>query len=187
MKVNDWYGRRFSQWIEMRLRNHFKDEWMLNHPPSNFEYLVNYAQKHKFMCSKSEYVIANRLRALGLPMAHQAIFFNRFIVDLYLPGARTIIEIDGLYHDLESQKIKDNDRDAVFYEFGFDVHRWSSHLTDAALETKILAFRKAYSRFAKPYRLKPLVRPHSEEKATVEGLVKKALHLKKRGPVRITV
>lgn len=180
MKVNQWHGRRFSQWIEMNLRKHFGDEWMLNNPPSNFEVLQKYSQSHKFACSEFEYVIGNKLRARGLLVAHQVIYFNRYIADLALPSANTIIEIDGLYHDHPFQRLKDDIRDKVFYKFGFDVHRIKVSMSPSELDMKISNLAKAYKWHAKDYRLKPLVRPVAIEKITPQGIIQKALNLKKR-------
>jgi len=164
----------------MTLRKKFGDEWMLDNPPANFEVLQSYAQKMRFNCANIEYQIGNRLRSKGLPIEHQVIYFNRYIADLALPKARTIIEIDGLYHSHESQFKKDLNRDKVFNAFGFDVHRWPTNLSPISLQTKIDCFAKAYNRFSKGYKLKPLVRPPSIEKITTDGLIQKALMLKAR-------
>lgn len=180
MKANQWYGRRFSQWIELSLRRKFGDEWMLNNPPANFEVLQKYAQSHKYHCSEFEYFIANKLRARGLPIDHQVIYFNRYISDLALVSAKTVIEIDGLYHGHSYQKSKDENRDKVFESFGFDIHRikTTSHSDDINFEIECLIRR--YGRHAKAYRLKPLTRPVAIESISATGLIQKALALKKR-------
>ncbi len=165
----------------MTLRKKFGDEWMLDNPPANFEVLQKYSQKMRFDCANIEYQIANRLRNYGLPIEHQVIYFNRYIADLALPSARTIIEIDGLYHTHPHQFKKDENRDKVFNSFGFDVHRWPSNLSPSDLAMKIDCFVKAYRRHSKNYRLKPIVRPNAIEKITTDGLIQKALALKIKG------
>ncbi|NDG27592.1 MAG: DUF559 domain-containing protein [Proteobacteria bacterium] len=176
MHKNKWMGRRFNQWIENNLRQMFGDEWMLDNPPANFEVLLNYSTKLKQTCGSYEYSIANRLRKLGLPIEHQAIYFNRYIADLTLFEARTIIELDGPEHQFKKEK--DQTRDEVFIRFGFDVHRWPMPMKTEDLDRKILSFFKAYRRFAKNYPLKPLVRSPLLEKAYPNGLVQRALNLK---------
>jgi very-short-patch-repair endonuclease len=180
MKANQWYGRRFSQWIEVSLRKKFGDEWMLENPPANFEVLQKYAQTHKVTCTDFEYQIANRLRANGLPIDHQVIYFNRYIADLALVPARTIIEIDGIYHDHSYQKSKDQNRDKVFDSFGFDVHRIKMNLSPEDLKFELQCFARQYQRHARGYRLKPLTRPVSIEKISANGMIQKALALKSR-------
>lgn len=178
MKVNQWYGRKFSQWIEIRLRNKFGDEWFLENPPSNFLILQEYSQRLRYECSEIEYSITNRIRKLGIPVAHQVIFFNRYIADIALPGARTIIEIDGGYHSHPDQKKRDVIRDSVFHTFGFDVHRWSTSFSQDEWNTKIECFVKAYKRHKSDRELKPLTRPVSIEKITPNGWIQKSLALK---------
>lgn len=179
-RTNQWYGRRYSQWIELNLRKKFGDNWLLDNPPANFEVLQKYAQEHRFSCHPMEYSIANLLRKKGIPISHQVIYFNRYIADLALEPARTIIEIDGPYHHLESQKTKDAARDKVFQAFGFDVHRWPMNLSQEDIAFKVDDFARAHRRYAKSYPLKPICRPATIEKIFPDGIVQKALALKAR-------
>lgn len=180
MRRNQWMGRKYSQWIEEELRAKFGREWMIEHPPANFEILQKYAEKHRVECPEYEYTLANHLRRRGLPIEHQVIYFNRYIVDLALINARTIIELDGEYHRQKSQIIKDEARDKIFISFGFDVHRWTLPMTTEQTEIKCNAFAKAYKRFSKAYSIPLIKRPTIVEKISIDGLVQRALALKKR-------
>ena len=46
-----------------------------------------------------------------------------YYTDFCIKSKKVIIEIDGGYHSLESQKIKDQDRDAAFKSIGYEVIR----------------------------------------------------------------
>lgn len=50
-----------------------------------------------------------------------------YFADIYLPGLKTIVEIDGDYHYAKCQKRKDNNRSAGIWRMGYHVVRLSNH------------------------------------------------------------
>lgn len=180
MLRNQWMGRKFSQQTEEKLRQKFGPQWMIENPPANFEILQRYAEEHRVKCAEYEYSVLNALRRLGLPVEHQVIYFNRYIADIALISANTIIELDGGYHETSVQKTKDAVRDSVFIKFGFDVHRWSVPMRENDFVLKTQSFAKAYRRHTKSYSLRPAKRPSIVEKIHINGLLQKALDLRKR-------
>ncbi len=177
---NKWMGKKFHQWIETIIISKKGLDWWAEHKPADFVVLQSYAQELLFKCSEYEYTIANKIRSYGIPVELQVVYLNRFIADIALMEAKVIIELDGKYHDIPRQTEKDKERDELFRLFGFTVIRWKLPMSEQDLEQKIQYFVRAYKRFNRGYKLRPLVRPGSIEKITAAGLVQKALMLKKR-------
>ena len=111
---NKWMGRRYHQWIELKLIKHKGNEWWMENMPADFNFLLKAAQANKFACPEYEYRVLNDLRSHGLAMQHQVIYLNRFIADLALPDSRTILELDGPYHEHKIQAEKDEVRKELF-------------------------------------------------------------------------
>lgn len=179
-KVNRWMGVKFRNWIEAKIVEKKGWEFVNQYPPADFSLLLKYAQQSKFTCPEYEYKILNDLRAHGLPVEHQVIYLNRFIADIAIPELRVILELDGPYHRHQNQQMKDKDRKELFMMFGFTYHQWQMPMSEMDYQRKLGCFVKAYAHILKPYPLKPIKRPPAVEKATSQGLVQKALNLKKR-------
>ena len=179
MLINRWMGRKFHQIVESKIIDHKGRPWWINNMPCNFTMLLEYAQQNRFRCPEYEYKVANDIRAHGLPMEHQVIYLNRYIADLALPRAKLILELDGPSHDHKLQQDKDAVRKELFNLFGFTYVTWKMPMSRDEYDKKMSYFVKAYIDYAQPLPLRPLTRPHSIEKATPEGMVQKALKLKK--------
>ena len=52
---------------------------------------------------------------------------ENYIVDFYIPTAKTVIELDGTQHEAREHKKADEERDAVLAEYGIKVLRYSNH------------------------------------------------------------
>ena len=51
---------------------------------------------------------------------------QNYIVDFYIPKAKTVIEIDGIQHLKPEHKTKDNFRDTNLSQFGISVLRYKN-------------------------------------------------------------
>lgn len=76
--------------------------------------------------TESEQVAYEWFRRNGVNFEPQKVLFG-WIVDAYLPESRTVIEIDGWYHEPIGQKDKDLCRDAVFRSREYRVFRFSDY------------------------------------------------------------
>jgi len=50
---------------------------------------------------------------------------NRYIVDFYCKPLNLVIEVDGLYHEWDKQKIKDKERQQILEEMGLNFLRFT--------------------------------------------------------------
>ena len=50
---------------------------------------------------------------------------GKYIVDFYCKPLKLVIEVDGGYHEEESQKIKDSERQQVLEEIGLNFLRFA--------------------------------------------------------------
>ena len=57
-------------------------------------------------------------------IVRQFIIDDKYIVDIYIPEKKLIIEVDGKYHDTEEQKIKDKTREDYIKKAGFEIIRF---------------------------------------------------------------
>ena len=59
---------------------------------------------------------------------------NRFIADFYCHQAKLVIEVDGLYHNDEDQKIYDEGRCQEFREFGIEILRFTNEEVESNID-----------------------------------------------------
>lgn len=93
--------------------------------------LTNWAKKNQVSAIKSITLFENKVyKALKNTFKNRLKRQQPFIIDgkvyytdFCIKSKKVIIEIDGGYHSLESQKIKDKDRDAAFKSIGYEVIR----------------------------------------------------------------
>ena len=52
--------------------------------------------------------------------------FGRFIADFYCDDARLLVELDGSIHNNDSQRIRDEERDAISTQLGLTVLRFTN-------------------------------------------------------------
>jgi very-short-patch-repair endonuclease len=77
---------------------------------------------------------------------------GRYIVDFYCKPLKLVIEIDGVYHFEEEQKVKDNDRQKLLEEMGLYFLRFSEQqirkdmdIVLKEIENYIVEFKKRHS------------------------------------------
>lgn len=81
-------------------------------------------------CSDAEKAAYNNLVKLGYsPIKQFPIWTGRkiYFADLYIPKWRLIVEIDGGYHLMQSQRRKDKNRSSGLWRLGYHVARLSNH------------------------------------------------------------
>lgn len=74
-----------------------------------------------------------RLKPLGFKFRRQHPF-SRYVLDFYCHKARLSIELDGKYHNLPDQKIKDNQRTKTIQEFGVKEIRFTNKEVNEDIE-----------------------------------------------------
>lgn len=84
--------------------------------------------------NKYEHKLGELLIKNGIEFIHQAPFVFRprkiYFCDFYIPSLRTVIEVDGIYHDSPLQTEKDIERDDNFASIGIKVIRISNEETN---------------------------------------------------------
>lgn len=178
---NRWMGKKFHQWIEKKIVQAKGWEWWESNRACDFPMLQKYAQQNKLKCPEYEYQVLNDLRAHGLDAYHQIIYLNRFIADIAIPESRTILELNGPYHEHKLQQASDEQRKELFMLFGFRYIEWKMPISRDEYERKLEYFVKAHVKFLKGFPLRPICRLSALEPISTTGLIQKALNLKKRG------
>ncbi len=56
----------------------------------------------------------------------QFIIDSKYIVDFFIPKRKIVVEVDGGYHLLEKQKVKDQEKNFYLYSHGFCVLRFTN-------------------------------------------------------------
>ena len=72
---------------------------------------------------------------------------NRYIVDFYCKPLNLVIEVDGGYHEAETQKIKDKERQQVLENMGLNFLRF----TDSEVRKDIDNVLKAIENYIVAY------------------------------------
>ena len=89
--------------------------------------LKTFSRKLRNNSTHGEILLWKKLRAGGM----MGYTFNRqkplgkYIVDFYCKPLKLVIEVDGGYHEEESQKIKDSERQQVLEEIGLNFLRFA--------------------------------------------------------------
>lgn len=96
-----------------------------------------------------EITFAEFLMKEGVDFIHQApfVFIPRtiYFCDFYLPKERISIEIDGVYHNTQTQSKKDEERDANFKSIGIRVIRVSnSEVRSEKMKLRLSEYIKAF-------------------------------------------
>jgi very-short-patch-repair endonuclease len=74
-------------------------------------------------------------RSLGVQFRRQVVLAGRYIVDLFAPEARLVVEVDGGYHD--RRRVADQRRDRVLEQLGLRVLRLPAELVEKHLEQAV--------------------------------------------------
>lgn len=93
---------------------------------SKREWIVNARMELQLKANKYEHIVGNLLLEHNVHFYHQAPFVidgHIYFADFYLPELRIVIEVDGEYHGLITQREKDNARTADLKFAGAKVVR----------------------------------------------------------------
>lgn len=101
---------------------HYEDDYVIigkfcNMSYSTKDWIETNRYKLQFSANKYEKLMGEYLVNAKIKFVHQAPFVldgKIYFADFYIPAYRTVIEIDGTYHDSMTQSKKDNDRDYAF-------------------------------------------------------------------------
>jgi len=73
-----------------------------------------------------EIAMAQQLNDLKITYQEQVLFFDKFLVDFFIPSHNLIIQCDGLYwHDRPEAKARDKGQDNYFAKCGYSVLRFT--------------------------------------------------------------
>nr|WP_314495383.1 leucine--tRNA ligase [uncultured Chryseobacterium sp.] len=94
---------------------------------SNSALLIKKAQEHRDNPTEAEAILWEVLKSkkLGYKFRQQHLI-NDFIVDFVCLSKKLIIEVDGVYHNTEKQKISDNERSEILENEGFEILRFKN-------------------------------------------------------------
>ena len=88
--------------------------------------LLNNAKSlRKEMTEEENHLWFDFLSALPVRVKRQKVI-GRYIVDFYIPKAKTVIEVDGLQHTTSQARLADNERDLYLNSLGISVLRYSN-------------------------------------------------------------
>ena len=88
--------------------------------------LVSKAQLlRKNMTPEEKHLWYDFLKRLPI-QAHRQYNIGNYIVDFYIPKAKTVIEVDGLQHTTSQAQLADNERDLYLNSLGISVLRYSN-------------------------------------------------------------
>jgi very-short-patch-repair endonuclease len=88
--------------------------------------------------SPYEHYLADLLSKLDAPHFLQQFQIGDHRVDFFVPSARTIIEVDGFFHEMPQIERRDRQLDALADELGFHIIR----ITTDELEERGITFAK---------------------------------------------
>lgn len=142
--------------IDGKLKFRVLDEYDMRNYARDLEYLARLsflrestrawieARMYELRDSSNRYeqFMGQLLMKKGIDFIHQAPFVFRpnkiYFCDFYLPECRTVVEVDGVYHQGDMQFAKDAERDANFRSVGILVFRVANAET---MDTKRLSAR----------------------------------------------
>ena len=91
----------------------------------NEDLTPNAQRLRRDMTKEERHLWYDFLKGLPIPVKRQKVIEN-FIVDLYIPRAKLVIELDGSQHYGDEGKRKDLERDRRLRELGLQVLRYSN-------------------------------------------------------------
>ena len=94
--------------------------------PYNKKFIANAQTLRKNMTSEERHLWYDFLKKLPMPVKRQKNIEN-YIVDFYIPQAKTVIEIDGVQHTADVHYGKDQARDNDLKKWGIKVLRYSNN------------------------------------------------------------
>ena len=80
----------------------------------------------KNMTPEEKHLWYDFLKKLPFTVRRQMVIED-YIVDFYIAGAKTVIEIDGKQHSMKEHKLSDEIRDKRLLELGINVLRYSNY------------------------------------------------------------
>ena len=95
--------------------------------PANYGKLKEFAKENKKHATEAESIMWHLLKnnSLGFPFRRQHIIGD-FIADFVCLPKMLIIELDGGYHQLPEQSVKDEERTLWLNNHGFEVIRFTN-------------------------------------------------------------
>ena len=93
--------------------------------PYNKDLKENSQKLRKQMTKEERHIWYDFLKLLPVAVKRQKCIEN-YIVDFYIPSAKTVIEIDGGQHKMAENKEIDRQRDDDLTKWGIDVLRYSN-------------------------------------------------------------
>jgi very-short-patch-repair endonuclease len=111
--------------------------------------LKEFSRKLRNNSTLGEILLWQKLRAASM----KGYTFNRqkplgrYIVDFYCKPLKLVIEIDGLYHFEEEQKIKDKKRESILCEMGLNFLRFSEQQVRKDIDLVLKAIEDCVSKY----------------------------------------
>lgn len=93
--------------------------------PYNKKLVKNSQTLRKNMTVEEKHLWYDFLKKLPMPVKRQKNIEN-YIVDFYIPQAKTVIELDGVQHTADDHYEKDQARDNDLKKWGIKVLRYSN-------------------------------------------------------------
>ncbi len=112
-----------------------------------YEVSKKYEKENKENATESEKKLRAKLQFNKIKYEFQKTFMGDndwWIADFYLPEYNMIIELDGGYHTLENQKVKDRKKNKYFKKLGYIVCRLKNEKADKISADELKGFLIKY-------------------------------------------
>ncbi len=119
----------YSQETIEKISNATKEQWKNKEYRKFMEEIILPKARHKQVAriSSIEIMIANELKKRNIEFIQQIMILNKYKIDFLIEDF-IVVEADGDYwHCLPNIKIKDDKRDAILKEKGFELFRFWEH------------------------------------------------------------
>lgn len=117
--------------------SHYEDDYVImgkfcNLSASKKDWIETKRYEHQFSANKYEKLMGEYMVNHNIKFIHQAPFIldgKIYFADFFIPSIRTIVEIDGIYHDSMTQSASDKERDKAFKAIGIKTIRLNNNET----------------------------------------------------------
>lgn len=117
--------------------SHYEDDYVImgkfcNLSASKKDWIETKRYEHQFSANKYEKLMGEYMVNNSIKFIHQAPFIldgKIYFADFFIPSTRTIVEIDGIYHDSMTQSASDKQRDNAFKSIGIKTIRLNNNET----------------------------------------------------------
>lgn len=133
--------------------------------------MVDRAREHRKKPTDAEKRMVETLKKLDEDIVKKQVPIERMIVDIALPDRNLLIEVDGPYHDLASQRNRDEWKDRRLRSMGFNLTRIRNEKTGdmefvRALLEPYAVSEKNYKTYFKNMRPVEAKKPPEQRKRT---------------------